>query len=237
VCEEDRHSLVELYGADPVRTIVVENGADTERYRPVDRDTKVALKQELGLPAKCTVAFVGSRFPPNTEALSWIHRLARATDRFAFLVVGDVARRSVRGNVVATGRVGDIAPYLQAADAFVCPVQYGGGTKIKLFEALSTGLPTVAFEESLRGTSFVDGEHVLVAGKSERDLLARLDELERDSALAERLGEKARALVVERHDWRRSATALDEALRSLLGEHDRRLTYRSAAGIRRHAAI
>jgi glycosyltransferase involved in cell wall biosynthesis len=173
------------------------------------------------------VIFLGSRFPPNVLGRSWVHRVAGKSDRFTFLVVGSVSRRGVRGNVVSTGWVPDVAPYLRAADFSLCPVQYGAGTKIKLYEALAAGLPTVAFSESLHGTSFVDGTHLLVAAKSERDVIARLDELAGDPALAERIGAEARGFVVEHHDWSRSASVLDAALRELVGEREHRLTYRA----------
>lgn len=229
VSEEDRRDFVERYGADPARTIVVPNGADTGRYRPVDPDTKASLKRELGLPAKPTVIFLGSRFPPNTLGLSWVRRVAKATDRFTFLIVGPVARPGVSGNVVATGLVPDVAPFLRAADFAICPVQYGAGTKIKLFESLAAGLPSVVFRESLHGTALVDAQHVLVAPKTERELVASLERLAGNADLAEQISTEARAFVVEHHDWSRSAAVLDAALRELVGEHEHRLTYRAPA--------
>ncbi len=227
VSEDDRHEFVERYGADPARTIVVPNGADTERYRPVDPDTKASFKRELGLPDRPTVLYLGSRFPPNTVGLSWVRRAAKATDRFTFLVVGAVSRPGVHGNVVATGVVPDIAPYLHASDFAICPVQYGAGTKIKLFESLAAGLPSVVFRESLHGTSFLDGEHVLVSAKGEAELVASLERLAGDVALAEHIRAQGRAHVVEHHDWALSAAVLNAALRELVGDQERRLTYRA----------
>ncbi len=114
-----------------------------------------------------------------------------------------------------------------AADFAICPVQYGAGTKIKLFESLAAGLPSVVFGESLYGTSLVDGQHVLVAPKTEHDLAASLERLADDADLAEQIRTEARTFVVEHHDWSRSAAVLDAALRELVGEHEHRLTYRA----------
>jgi len=61
---------------------------------------------------------------------------------------------------------------------------HGGGTKVKLFECMAAGLPTVAFEEAIRGISVIPGEHLLVAGKDERRLLDALDTLATDVRLA-----------------------------------------------------
>ena len=229
VSPEDRLELLRHYEVDPESVIVIPSGADTEKYHPVDRETKAALKRELGLPPRPTVAFVGSRFTGNRPGLDWVRRLAAATDRFTFLVVGPVSRPGVRGSLHATGRVEDVAPYLQAADLAVCPIQYGGGTKIKLFESLAAGLPTVAFAESLHGTDLREGQHVLVAEKTQRDLLTALDRLVSEPDLARRLGAAARAFMVEGHDWKQSAAKLDAALRELVGPRERRETSRSPA--------
>jgi glycosyltransferase involved in cell wall biosynthesis len=227
VSEADRLELVERYGVEPGRVVVVPSGADVERYRPVGAEAKAALKRKLGLPAKPAVIFLGSRFLGNTAGLAWVQRLARATDRFTFLVVGAVARRGVHGSLFATGRVPDVAPWLQAADLALCPIQYGAGTKIKLFESLSAGLPAVAFAESLHGTDLRHGEHLLVAEKSEAALLASLERLAADRGLAAELGARARAFIEERHDWRRSAEVLEAALLELVGARERRDTYRA----------
>ena len=227
VSPEDRLEFIERYGADPERVIVVRSGADTEKYHPVDAEVKAARKRELGLPTGPTVVFVGSRFVGNRMGLDWIHRLGRATDRFTYLVVGSIARPGRRGSVHATGHVDDVAPYLEAADVAVCPIQYGAGVKTKLLEALAAGLPTVAFAESLNGTELRDGEHLLVAEKSERELLAALERLADDSELAGRLGAAGRAFIAERHDWGKAAATLEAALLELVGFRELRLTYRS----------
>ena len=75
-----------------------------------------------------------------------------------------------RDAVVATGLLDDFGVALAAADFALCPIEFGGGTKIKLLEGLAAGLPTVAFAEALHGLD-LDGE-VLAAPKSEHGLLA-----------------------------------------------------------------
>jgi glycosyltransferase involved in cell wall biosynthesis len=218
VSPTDRTELIERYGAEPDRVVEVPNGADVELYRPVSPETKAARKRELALPSRPVVVFPAAHYLANRVGLSWVRRLAAASDRYTFLVVGTVARPKRTGNLVTTGRVQDVAPYLQAADYAICPIEHGAGTKIKLFESLAAGLPTVAFAESLHGTQLRDGEHVLVAQKREDELLAALDRLADDPQLAGRLGAAGRAFVVARHDWRRSAERLEEALLMVAGD-------------------
>jgi glycosyltransferase involved in cell wall biosynthesis len=142
-----------------------------------------------------------------------VRRVAELMPDVTFVVTGTLFPRPVRErNVIGTGLVDDPLPYLQAADLSVCPVEFGGGTKIKVLEALSVGLPTVVFAEAMRGLSVRDGEQVWVAEKHESSLAAAIRRLLRDQGLALRLGLSGRRFVVEHHDWRRLAATLENAL-------------------------
>jgi glycosyltransferase involved in cell wall biosynthesis len=154
--------------------------------------------------------------PANEAALDWVRRLARADPSRTFLVVGSVARPERGDGVVATGPVPDMKPFLAAADAALCPVAHGGGTKIKLLESMAAGLPLVTFPEALSGTAARDGEHVLCAERSEASLLQCLDALNGDGDRGARLAANARRLVEERYDWARIARNLERTLAALV---------------------
>ncbi len=217
VSGDDRDLFVTHYDADPARIVVAPNGADTDTYTPSDDRARRLAKRRLGLPDKPTVIFAGGDVAPNRAGLRHVERVANLTNRFTFLVVGPVARSRRSGNIVATGFVEDLRLYLQAADLAVCPIEHGGGTKIKLLEALAAGLPTVAFPEAIHGLEIRPGQHVMVADKTPLAMLAALDELAGDRALAHRMGEAGRRLVVDHYSWRQSARQLEEALSALSG--------------------
>jgi glycosyltransferase involved in cell wall biosynthesis len=170
------------------------------------------------LPDGPVVVFAGSTAPPNRTALAWVQRLAARETSFTCVVVGPVAEPGRNGRLVCTGRVPDLAPYLSAADLAIVPIPHLAGTKIKLFESLAAGLPTVAFAEALHGTAFRDGEHLLVADKSVESLEACLEKLASDRELAGRLGSAGRTLVHARYDWRSSASKLEKALSGLVAD-------------------
>ena len=112
----------------------------------------------------------------------------------------------------APGVVNDVTPFLDAADIAICPIEFGGGTKIKLLESMAAGLPTVAFAETIQGLDVRDGEHLRVVTKSEDALLAALDELNASPDLCQRLGETARRYVCDHHEWRQMASLLEDVL-------------------------
>ena len=135
----------------------------------------------------------------------------------SFVVVGGISARPYRErNIIATGRVPDHRPYLQAADIALSPIEHGGGTKLKVFDGLAAGLPNVVFEETIRGTELRDGEHVVVAEKTELALDSVVRQLLSDPSRADALASAGRRFVVEKHDWVDIARTLDDLLADFL---------------------
>jgi glycosyltransferase involved in cell wall biosynthesis len=210
----ERQELIDRYSLDAESVVEVPNGADVAVCRPVDEARRAELRAQLGLPHGPLAVFVGSATPANRAALGWIRRLASMSGHVTFVVVGSVAASERGDGLIVTGPVTDVVPYLQAADAALCPVEHATGTLIKLFEGLACGLATVAFAETIRGTALQAGTHVVVSEKTERALLAALEELAADREAASEIGAAGRAFVAERHTWDELATRLDVALRS-----------------------
>jgi polysaccharide biosynthesis protein PslH len=216
VSPEDRAGFIERYDADPARVVLIPNGAETDRYRPAAAASKADAKQRLGLPPRPTVLYTGSNTAPNRAGLRWVRRLAEQAPHLSFVVVGELSSGLTGEPFFAPGVVNDVGPFLDAADIAICPIEFGGGTKIKLLESMSAGLPTVVFAETAHGLDVRDGEQLRIVPKSETAILAALNELLADSDLAERLGQAARAYICSHHDWRVIADRLETILVSLV---------------------
>jgi glycosyltransferase involved in cell wall biosynthesis len=225
VSEPDRDGLVARYRVPADRVVVAPNGADVDAIRPAAPAQRVAARRALGLPDDRPVAiFAGARVTQNLRGVDWVRELGRRTDRYTLLVVGKVGGEPRReGPVVYTGFVEDFPSCLAAADVALCPIEFGGGTKIKLIESLAAGLPTIAFRESIRGMAVRDGEHLLVAEKDAGSLLGALDRLTADPQLASRIGAAGRRHAEEHHDWRAIAGRVEDALSELVEGSPRRL--------------
>jgi glycosyltransferase involved in cell wall biosynthesis len=216
VSEEDRDALVRRYGVEPDRIVVVPNGADTVRYQPTAPEARAVARGALGLPDRPTVVFTASGGPANLAGLAWVRRLAERTNRFTFLVLGGVSPRASAGRLFASGPADDLAPYYRAGDLGICPIEFGGGTKIKLLETMAAGLPAVAFPETVRGLGVVPGRDLLVAAKSEDALLSALNQLADDPDMARRLGQAGARFVRAHHDWRDLGRSLGQTLADLI---------------------
>jgi glycosyltransferase involved in cell wall biosynthesis len=221
-----RAELISRYSLDEARVVVIPNGVDPELFRPADSADREALRRDLGLPGGTLVAVTAGDSPSGRVALAWVRRLAAATPGMTFVVAGAVTRREAAGNLVTTGPVRDVFPYLRAADLALCPLERRRGGPLGLLEPLACGLPTVTFGEALTGTALEDGEHVLVTEKGQRAVVAALERLAADRDLGARLGAAARAHVVEHHTWERSGALLLDALSTLLDSPNGRTTSR-----------
>src|SRR2546423_8504123 len=141
VKQGDRDDFVERYGVDPGKIVVAPNAADIEGLTPADPERRAAARRALGLGSGPVAFYAGLDAPPNVRGLDWIRALARVAHEVTFLVVGTVGGRPrTERNLVFTGPIDEIGLALDAADVSICPVEFGGGTKIKLLESLSAGV-------------------------------------------------------------------------------------------------
>lgn len=217
VSREDGEEFARRYGVDPEKISVVPNGADVDLYRPADDATRAALRRRLGLPARPTVIFPAPhRQTPILEGLKWVRRVAALLPEVTFLITGAVEEHPhAEGNLLFTGFVDEYDSYLRSADCLLCPIDRGGGTKLKLIESAAAGLAIAAFAESVHGTTFRSGDHLLVVDKSVSAIASGLRRLLEERDIARRLGSSARAHAVEHYDWGPIAQTMESALMGL----------------------
>jgi glycosyltransferase involved in cell wall biosynthesis len=158
---------------------------------------------------------------PNEDAMQYFCReilpIIRADEPDVRLsIVGRaptpaVRRLAVEQGIHVTGRVDDVRPYMNEAAVYVVPLRIGGGTRLKIFEAMSMGKAVVSTTVGAEGLPVTDGGHLLLADEPRAFARAVVDLL-RDTSRRARLEAAARALVVERYDWSAVAGALETAL-------------------------
>jgi glycosyltransferase involved in cell wall biosynthesis len=219
------------------RVAVVPNGVDVEWYRPRPRDPA---------PDRRTVLFFGALdYYPNSEGLlsflddTWPRVLA--TNPSARLrILGRrpppalVARQGPA--VELGGFVEDLRPSLAEAAVVIVPLRLGGGTRLKILEAMAMGKPVVSTTLGAEGLDAAHGRELLVADDPVR-FAAEVRRVLDDPALAARLGKAARAFVERRYSWRASARALERCLLEVSGSPPERAGARGARRQRRGASV
>lgn len=213
VSEQDREALAAL-GADRSRTLVLPNVPD---HSLLDMP---ALSFKESEPV---VLYFGTlSWQPNIEGLERLithifSQVREEAPQARLLIAGRDAppalERLARGTsgVDYLGLVSDSEALYQQARVFVEATRSGGGTKLKILNALARGLPVVANKEAAEGIEAVGGAHLLIAGDDEA-MAAAIVRLLSDAALWARLSENGRALVRQKYVAEKAFTVLDEVL-------------------------
>jgi glycosyltransferase involved in cell wall biosynthesis len=197
VSEVDRETFERDYGVE--RVSAVPTGVDTDYFRPTGRVERRAHE----------IVFTGSMdWLPNEDAILWFAEavlplVRRRVPDATLTVVGRnptprVLALAGRGDgaVTVTGSVPDVRPYLERAAAFTVPIRIGGGTRLKIFEAMAMGKPVVSTAIGAEGLPVAHGETALLADEPQAmadALVSVLNDPESAAALGRRAAEWVRA--------------------------------------------
>ena len=199
-----------------VRTVVIPNAADVDYYQPRPMDPP---------PDGRTVVYFGLLSTvPNIDAVLYFvqeiwPRIANAHPEARCKIIGGWPPQSLLSlagpRVELTGFVPDLRPHLAAAAAVVVPLRLGGGTRLKIVEAMAMGKAIVSTTLGAEGIEAVPGRDILI----EDQPVAFADAVNRllaEPSVAARIGQSARRVAVERYAWSAAAEALGGFYRRIL---------------------
>jgi len=229
--EFDAHVVVSERDAERLRALnpdarifVIENGVDTSYYSDAQIETVAAARRDA--PGKRRIVFVGSMdYHANIEGTVnfarevWPRLRARQPD-LVFTIVGRNPAREVRElaqtpGVEVTGTVDDVRPFYRKAVLSVVPLNVGGGSRLKILEAMAAGVPVVSTTLGAEGLDIRHGENILVADTNEQLIEAIVSVVENEEQRRQ-LVAGGRALVFSRYDWSTLGASLFEVYRKLL---------------------
>lgn len=219
VSRADRRTFREHYDVAPSRIRAIPTGTT-----PVDLESlpsRDAVRSQLGLSADTVAVFHGwYGHRANQEAVAHLREtvapaLWDATVELEFLLVGKGMPDWDVPNVTSTGFVDDLWPVLNSADFAVVPTLHGGGTKTKVYDYLSVGLPIVTTRNGIAGTDLVPGKHCLASDGVDDTFVEHVRTLasspERRNAM-----HTANRRFASEHTWQRSVDCLDAFYRELV---------------------
>ncbi|MGB8399528.1 MAG: glycosyltransferase family 4 protein [Bradyrhizobium sp.] len=206
-----------------VRTLVIPNAADVEYYHPRATDPP---------PDGRTVVFFGLlSYFPNVDAVTHLvqeiwPRIAELHPNARLKIIGGQAPRSLlalaQPGVEFTGFVPDLRPHLAEAAAVVVPLRLGGGTRLKIVEAMAMGKAIVSTTLGAEGIEAVPGRDLLV-GDQPAAFADAVNRLLAEPNLAARIGQSARQLAVQRYAWSGAARELESFYREILDGSSRQM--------------
>lgn len=211
VSERDRQGLLNL--SDRIKARVLPSGVDTGFFKPTGRVGKNNIiftgVMNTWSNIDAVIYFTDNIFPLIEKSFSDIK----------FYIVGKKPAAAVkklgRGNIVVTGEVPDIRPYLEESAVFVAPFRIGTGLKHKILEAMAMGLPVVATPLGANGLDIEAGKNIMLAGNPEefaRSIIALLN----DKTLRKTVVKGAQELVAERYNWDRVGQMMESVLEEVL---------------------
>jgi glycosyltransferase involved in cell wall biosynthesis len=213
VSETDAGALRAL--VPDLNPIVVPNGVDMDFYsEPVS-----PLASGSGPTQKDLVFTAKMDFRPNVDAVLWfadkvLPRILVQSPETRFWVVGKdphprLAPLAENPAVVVTGWVEDVRPYIAAAGLYVIPLRIGGGTRLKVLEAMAMGQAIATTSLGCEGFDLVDDQEVAIADGPE-EFAATVVGLLYDSERRQRLGRAAHHFAGSRYDWRNIVPLLEQ---------------------------
>jgi sugar transferase (PEP-CTERM/EpsH1 system associated) len=199
------------------RVAVISNGVDTECFKP---------QPETG-PDSHTLLFVGTlSYEPNADAVQWFcreiyPRIRTRVPEVKLLIVGRDPPLTLRSleqiaGVTITGWVEDVRPYLAQSTVVIVPLRNGGGTRLKILEALAMGKAVVSTSIGAEGLDVTHGQNILIADTPDAFAQAVV-QLLCSETLRQKLGENGRQLVEHYYEWGSIADRLDRAYRQVVG--------------------
>lgn len=172
-----------------------------------------------------TLIFVGNYLHfPNVDAVEYFCSdiwplVKKRIPGIKFLIVGqspphDILRLAHDKDIVITGRVDEVFPYIKKAFIFICPVRLGGGFRGKILEAMSAGRPIVSTSLGAQGIPASNRENIILAD-TPKDFADGIFDLLHDEKLYNTIRTRARDLIEEKFTWDRGVEVLEGVLNKM----------------------
>jgi len=213
VSETDKDDLQRI--SPGAKISIVPNGVDIEYFRPMHEK-----------PTENSLIFVGgmSWFPNLDGALWFCEEIWPSIKgeipgaRITFIgpdPSSKILEMAETDNIEAPGFVDDIRSYAAKAAVYVVPLRIGGGTRLKILDAMAMGKAVVSTSIGCEGLDVTPEENIIVADSAE-EFARRTVELLRNPDLTERLGIAGRKLAEEKYDWNMIGVKMEEVYQACM---------------------
>lgn len=205
-----------------IKTFVVPNGTDTNFFHPIDQ----------GNENKEGLVFVGGmNWFPNLDGIVWFCKevyplIKEKIPNIHISIIGSSRGQAALGqelrkctqadsSIRILGVVDDIRPHVAKSKVFVVPLRVGGGTRLKILDAMASGKAIVSTTIGAEGLSVSSGKDIVIAD-SARDFADSVVQLYSDSDMRHTVESLARETVDSLYSWRVIGPAQDRAYRDLV---------------------
>jgi glycosyltransferase involved in cell wall biosynthesis len=180
------------------------------------------------LTQKPSIAFLGGMAHyPNKHGMLWFYnnvwkKLKVKQPDLLFYIVGSNPGEEIRNlsvldkDIIVTGYVDDVRPYIRQASVFISPLQVGTGMKNKVLQAMAMGKAIVASPLDIQGIQAEDGKHVILA-RNPDEFVKHINSLLLNKQKRDELGFNARKLVEKNHTLKRKGDQFMDIATRIIG--------------------
>jgi sugar transferase (PEP-CTERM/EpsH1 system associated) len=215
VSERDKQTLQKMYPGTMVT--VVPNGVDTNYFKPIDTQ----------IDEDSLIFIGGMSWLPNLDAMIYLirdiwHLIQAREPNTSMNLIGRMPSKEIlkfsRSNpsFKTLGFVDDVRPYMAKTAVYVVPIRVGGGTRLKILDAMAMGKAIVSTTIGCEGIDVTDGKDIIIADKP-ADFAEKTVELLRNRKLREQLGRNARRTAEDVYSWEKIAPKLEQVYEELAG--------------------
>ncbi len=225
LCSEDDVQLCQQMYGKQTPLYVIPNGVNIDnyakgfnnQYEPVE---KVKNKER-------TILFLGQlSYYPNKIAAELLideiyPKIKQNYPDCQLLLVGRTPTPKMLAvaekdpDIIVTGSVREVQPYVAAASMMVVPLLHGGGTRLKLLESFASGCPVISTTKGAEGLDAIDGKHLLIRNTIE-EIIEGIEKLWAEPSLRLELRNNAYELVKQEYSWEATYKRVQTAIKNFL---------------------
>lgn len=220
VSDSDRRSFQSVLGVSDEKITAVPNGSNPVQ---TGEDLCSEFRSKHGISSKTSVLIFHGHYDyyPNEEAVqnivnNVVPELKQQNEDFHVVIAGKgVPEFGNNDSVSGVGYVNNLDSFLAAGDIAIVPLASGGGTKLKVLDYMSAGLPIATTPKGAEGLDLENGVSAAIADMEGQEFIEQINSLVESPSKREELGANAQKLFNEKYEWNTIGADLDDLYRSL----------------------
>lgn len=219
-CERD--IFIHKYNLYEKKVSVIPSGCVIRKKSIRDID-KIKIREKYGLNNKIIVFFHGlySHFP-NRESMELIKKYIAPKfeddDRILFLMCGSRAPEYELKNVKSIGFIDNLEELLSIVDIAIIPLRKGAGTKLKIFDYMSFGIPIITTKKGIEGIEAENLKQVIIVNEVDNEFIDAISYLIEKEKERNKIGENGRKLAEDVYDWNKIGNKLNNIFQDIAEE-------------------
>ncbi len=211
--ERDMEILQDI--SSDINVSVVSNGVDLEYFKPEDYRIESNSLFFTGLMS----------YAPNVDAMLYFYEetfplIRKKIPDIRLYIMGANPPEAIRNlskieNIIVTDYMGDMRPLVNKCKICIVPIRIGGGTRLKILEAMAMRKPVISTSVGAEGLDISPSENIIIADDPQ-DFANKTVELLRDSELRKRIIQGGRRLVESKYTWEASVQKLEALYEELI---------------------